>query len=431
VKLFDGVGPTALIDILPDSNSNDIPDAAIVKATKWIDTIRTRLSGSAILFLVGALVIGASLTPGNDALAQSESDGLNPGNATGPQGSYKNRLGRHIYLGFGLGASDLSPDASEVPGVDFIDENEPAFQFNVGVDVNKWLAAELQAVDLGTIDFSPSGSIDYREIGASALFYVGKSRHGWKRRGFSAFGRAGVGFLDNQGSGGIDFDQINPVHLLLGVGAEWNTTIGLGIRAEFTTFEEDINFANLGLIYRFGRPQRTRPPQTVQQAIEPVISQPIEAPISTPIPAVAVLDNDQDGVIDSEDLCPTTAVGVAVDSSGCAIFSGTLQGVNFPSNSAFLVDSAKARLDEVVGTLIQYPQMQFELSAHTDNQGDAGANQALSAKRARAVAAYLVQSGIDVNRMTARAFGETVPIDTNETAEGRRNNRRVELNAFR
>jgi len=383
------------------------------------------------MLVAGGLALGLTLSVTGDVFAQSATDGLQPTSDVGLQSNYDNRLRRHVYLGFGLGASQLGPDASEVPGVDPIDENSAAFQFNVGFDLNKWVSLELQAVDLGTVDFTPGGGIDYREFGASALFYVGKSRHRWKRRGFSAFGRLGGGYLDNRSNEGLQFEQVNPAHFLFGFGGEWSSRRGIGVRAEFISYEEDINYAQLGLVYRFGRQRQLRQPQIVEKAVEPVIIQPVEALVVAPVPAVAVIDSDQDGVIDSEDLCPTTGIGVAVDASGCAIFTGTLQGVNFPSNSAVLVDSAKARLNEVVSTLNQYPTIRFELSAHTDNQGDANANQTLSAKRARAVAAYLVESGIDVNRMSARAFGETIPIDTNDTAEGRRNNRRVELNAFR
>lgn len=386
-------------------------------------------STSAMLVAAG-MTLGLAIAPTNVTLAQSNDDGLQPVSDNSLQNTFDNRLRRHVYVGFGLGGSSLAPDASEVPGVDPIDENEPAFQFNVGFDFNKWFSLELSAADLGTVDFTPGGSIDYRTVGASALFYVGKSRHRWKRRGFSAFGRIGGGFLDNTSSDDIEFDQVNPVHLLFGVGGEWSSRRGLGVRAEFISFEEDINYAQLALLWRFGRSQQRRVIQTVDKvpAQVPVIT---ETPVIAPVATVAVLDSDKDGVVDSDDQCPTTLSGVAVDSSGCDLLSGTLQGVNFTSNSATLVDSAKTRLDEVVETLNQYPEVRFELSAHTDNQGDANANQALSARRARAVAAYLIQSGIDVGRMSARAYGESRPIDTNDTPDGRRTNRRVELNAFR
>jgi len=81
----------------------------------------------------------------------------------------------------------------------------------------------------------------------------------------------------------------------------------------------------------------------------------------------------------------------------------------------------------VVDKLKAYPTAKIMLSAHTDSQGDADANKQLSAQRARSVAVYLVKSGISAKRLTARAFGETQPIDNNDTAAGRLNNRRVEL----
>ena len=469
VALFDGDEQISLTAILPDSNGNGVPDVdEAIASTPSVGTIRTGLSGSGcsvtagnskdplllmlalsafgfirrrrreaavntakVSAVAGALALAVSLTPVSDAVAQSEDGVLQPANDTSFQNNFDNRLRRHIYIGFGLGGSQLAPDASEVPGVDPINENQAGFQFNAGVDINKWFSLELQAVELGTVDFTGGGSIDYREFGGSALFYVGKSRHRWKRRGFSAFGRLGAGILDNQGNDGIEFDQVNGAHFLFGAGAEWSSRRGLGVRAEFISYEEDINYAQLALLYRFGRQQQQRRPQIVEKAPEPAIIPPTEPVVVAPVPAVVVSDSDQDGVIDAEDSCLTSALGAAVDTSGCAIFAGTLHGVTFPSNSAVLEGPAKARLDEVVATLNQYPEIRFELSAHTDNQGDAAANQSLSAQRAKAVAIYLVQSGIDVNRMSARAFGETQPIDTNATPDGRRRNRRVELNAFR
>jgi OOP family OmpA-OmpF porin len=142
-------------------------------------------------------------------------------------------------------------------------------------------------------------------------------------------------------------------------------------------------------------------------------------------------DSDQDGVDNLSDRCPTTNAGIAVDATGCALFSGVIEGVNFSPNSALLTNSALARLRVVVATLKQYPNARFMLSAHTDSQGSEANNQALSARRAKAVAKYFINEGIDKSRFTAKAFGENQPIKTNSTVEGRRANRRVELHIIR
>lgn len=73
------------------------------------------------------------------------------------------------------------------------------------------------------------------------------------------------------------------------------------------------------------------------------------------------------------------------------------------------------------------PGMKMVINGHTDNVGEEAYNLKLSKKRAKAVTAYLVLKGIDKQRVYPKGFGETKPVDTNDTKEGRRNNRRVEF----
>jgi outer membrane protein OmpA-like peptidoglycan-associated protein len=73
------------------------------------------------------------------------------------------------------------------------------------------------------------------------------------------------------------------------------------------------------------------------------------------------------------------------------------------------------------------PTMKIELSGHTDSDGSDTYNQKLSENRAKAVVDYLVKRGIKAERMVAVGYGESKPIDTNETPEGKQNNRRTEL----
>jgi outer membrane protein OmpA-like peptidoglycan-associated protein len=73
------------------------------------------------------------------------------------------------------------------------------------------------------------------------------------------------------------------------------------------------------------------------------------------------------------------------------------------------------------------PELKLEVQGHTDNQGNDDYNLKLSQKRAETVAAYLQLFGIDSGRLTPKGFGETKPVATNDTEDGRTRNRRVEL----
>ncbi|WP_269618903.1 OmpA family protein [Zhongshania sp. BJYM1] len=140
------------------------------------------------------------------------------------------------------------------------------------------------------------------------------------------------------------------------------------------------------------------------------------------------LDGDNDGVVDADDACPDTPAGQAVMSNGCAKDQAViLRGVNFELNSAKLTMNAETILNDVAATLTSSPGFNVELQGHTDSSGSDSYNMNLSQNRAKSVKNYLVGSGVESSRLTATGYGEEQPIASNETSEGRAENRRVEL----
>lgn len=140
------------------------------------------------------------------------------------------------------------------------------------------------------------------------------------------------------------------------------------------------------------------------------------------------LDGDGDGVVDADDMCPDTPAGTEVMSNGCGgEQSVVLRGVNFELNSAQLTVNAETILDGVAATLSSSPGFNVELQGHTDSMGSDSYNMNLSQNRAKSVKNYLVNQGVESGRLTARGYGEEQPIASNDTAEGRAENRRVEL----
>ncbi len=104
-----------------------------------------------------------------------------------------------------------------------------------------------------------------------------------------------------------------------------------------------------------------------------------------------------------------------------------LKNIQFETAKWNLLPISYTTLDSLVELLENYPTMIIEISGHTDNSGDVKKNETLSVNRALAVVQYLISKGIAQERLTHNGFGQRTPIDTNETEQGRYNNRRVEF----
>ena len=139
----------------------------------------------------------------------------------------------------------------------------------------------------------------------------------------------------------------------------------------------------------------------------------------------AVLDDDKDGVPNSADDCPTTPKKAKVNKHGCWAFTG----VEFNHNKSSIKTGYEKLFDNATEILKANPTLIVEIQGHTDSSGSAKYNEQLSGLRARAVKAILVKNGIESSRLTTKGFGESTPIATNDTAEGRDTNRRVEFKA--
>lgn len=197
-----------------------------------------------------------------------------------------------------------------------------------------------------------------------------------------------------------------------------------------------------------------------KQLLDQSCPKPVEAP-----PREEPRDSDGDGVTDDKDKCPNTPKGRKVNAEGCEIdtdgdglvdgvdkcptvYAKTpdgcpapapepkptpapkkliLEGVNFDYDKATLRPEAAATLDQMAETLKEWGDIKVEVAGHTDSRGRDAYNQRLSARRANAVRDYLIGKGIDADRLSAKGYGESMPVADNNTEEGRYKNRRVEL----
>lgn len=104
-----------------------------------------------------------------------------------------------------------------------------------------------------------------------------------------------------------------------------------------------------------------------------------------------------------------------------------LDDIHYATNSADLKERSKKLLDEFIEYLERNPSLKVAIHGHTDNVGSKDHNQALSHDRAFTVMSYLIDNGVDGSRLEFKGFGETRPIESNETSEGRAENRRTEF----
>jgi len=104
-----------------------------------------------------------------------------------------------------------------------------------------------------------------------------------------------------------------------------------------------------------------------------------------------------------------------------------LRGVEFAFNKAEITGSSSVILDVAVDQLKRCPNIPMDIDGHTDSVGPENYNQGLGQRRAEAVRSYLVSKGVSAGRLAARSYGETRPVASNDTDEGRQTNRRVEL----
>jgi len=153
-------------------------------------------------------------------------------------------------------------------------------------------------------------------------------------------------------------------------------------------------------------------------------------------------DSDGDGVPDRLDKCPGTPPNTPVDAKGCVILFNeqrspapgvpprpavVLKGVTFQTGRSALTPQSYAVLDQVASALVANPEVRIEIAGYTDNTGSAAVNTRLATGRSLAVRAYLARKGVAPGRMVAKGYGPINPIASNATADGRAQNRRVEL----
>ena len=273
-----------------------------------------------------------------------------------------------------------------------------------GYNFTDTLALELNADYLGDYDtsFNNNGATQRYSDSIVAISLSPMYRLAIKQE-FDIFFKAGPAYIMH--------DDEDDVVLALGIGAEKQLSDDWALRVEYQYFDDfddkiiqdlNSNLVTVGLSYNFGTGNTTA--SAAAAAATASMTQAPSEPITEPV------------VVEEE---KTTVV---VTKAHTESFS---QGM-FETNSTELSTDGKIALVPLIEVLKAHPQSTVEVVGHTDSTGAAEYNMMISKKRAAAVAAHIEEHGIDADRITATGEGEENPVASNDTAEGRAQNRRVD-----
>lgn len=316
--------------------------------------------------------------------------------------------------------------------------------YNLGLGMNltdRW-GIEVMGTQFDTShDEAPGFEVDGEQYRLDALYHLADL--GEKTRPYLAFG-AGHQILDSrQYTGGEEDSTL----INAGVGVKYQLAKRLQWRTDMRVLNStdheytDVAFST-GLSFLFGysgeratQPEPTpEPRQPLDSDNDGVINERDNCPNTAQGARVdsqgCERDSDRDGVVDSKDQCPGTARQYKVDSTGCPIeLSENVSiemRVEFATNSAEVREAYMSEIKKVADFMNQFDRTRVTVEGHTDNTGAAAYNQDLSQRRAESVRQILINRfGLSADRVEAVGYGEERPTASNDTAEGREQNRRV------
>lgn len=289
-------------------------------------------------------------------------------------------------------------------------DNDLGYVIGIGYDFTSRLSAEFSVMDLNP-ETKAKRELDQDLWKIDVLygldFDLGR---------FKPFVVSGLGNSNIDGENDSIWDIGAGLRLPLNERWTWRTSIR-NYYALGRDFEDQDFGIDTTLVYRFGgsRKSMTSSNEPPREGVQEVVE---------------VADADIDGVPDANDLCSDTPRSYAVDKDGCPIAIEEVARVellvNFDFDRSEVKEQYLPEIESVARFMEQYPDRVVELEGHTDSRGTDAYNLGLSQRRAEAVMAELVgRFGISPSRVSAKGFGESQPIGSNDSAQGRAENRRV------
>lgn len=344
-------------------------------------------------------------------------------------------------------------DEEKFPNIQTYEEGD-AYGFEYGYRFSSDWATRIELTKLDIDEGSGNGEHIGESIGIDALYFIDDSE---------TYVFAGGRYQDFYDSRRL---------AALGLGKHWSFNENWKVITEAAAMHDfgeghrDVTF-KVGLAYAFGG-SNTSPVKAIDQdndGVTDAMDRCANTPMGAEVNAMGCeinADDDKDGVVNSKDMCAATPMGTAVDSAGCAIkydtdkdgvfndadqCANTPRGdkvdavgcsvmvekevsqkllINFASESANIRDIDSASIEALVAFLERFPNTDVMVEGHASAPGAADYNMRLSEERAKAVKTLLTDEyNIDADRIMTKGLGETQLLDTSNTPEAHKKNRRI------
>jgi len=315
---------------------------------------------------------------------------------------------RGLYLGIGVSGTVLEP---VVEGTNFTLDETSSQSWNalLGYHIHHRWRGEIEYAALGEATLTPSATLAYSNLNISALFDVWVSNILGGQNNLAVFGRLGAGKLFGESE--LSVVEDSTMQALSGLGVDVSLSPSLSLRAEAVSYDKDASRMGASLLYRFRSEKQGSTPDAVVKV--PAEEKTPESPASGVIVRKAVPQE------------PPIAAAQALQAKPIR----TIKLVNFGRNLPAMTTNEMNLLNNLARK-VKSSAVRLVITGYTDSRGESTYNRQLSEQRAQSVRTYLINQGINRTVVSVIGRGENSPVASNDTPEGRAQNRRVEIEVY-